>query len=787
MKQWAMVRRVFSMAGLFVLLTAAAGNAAAATYYSSPAGSGTTCSSASPCSLATGLGKLAAGNTLLLKDGIYYSGITVGVSGTSGNPVTIKAENDGGAIVDGQSQRQTLVILGKSYIDVEGIVFRNSVYDVVKVSGGSSYVNLRRLSAYNSGVGNYHLFLVWNSNNVLVEDCAASQTKGTNKAGRYCFISHAGAHDNTFRRNYCKYYNHTGGGGPCAAGADYGGSYDLWENNVFDVSEMPAGCSNVNYQFAIFGEGLYNDTSHNQWYGNVSIGGPNTVKGVLGESDVAISISNWELVNNVFINGQAGISNIGASKGAGWIVQNNTVVNIQSNSMTQTLGSGATAAATNNSFLAGSLGLSAVSSSSITSKYNNFSSVNSLYNSNVLNKTGDKQISPFYDAATYGYGAYLIVPQSLQGQGESGADIGAEVLYKYQDGVLTNQPLWPWPMESRIISELNESVTYEANGGIWKSLSGVYVNSPVTPPASDTTPPLAPTGTTASAVSSTQINLSWTASTDNVGVAGYRVYRNGTQIATTTTKSYSNTGLAASTTYSYTVAAYDAAGNVSAKSPQVSVTTRAATATTAPDTQAPTVPVGLKAMVVSSSQINLSWTASTDNVGVAGYRIYRGGTQIATTTGATYSNTGLTASTTYTYTVAAYDAAGNVSAQSTAASATITATISAVSVIDACTATLSSDFKNLHIPAAILDGSYLWGDATCETAVNGTIYCRVTNYGDANPNYFRNCRAGWISSDLSTMHLPSVLYESQNYWGDLQFVPTTDGSIWLMVTAYGQI
>src|SRR5512147_646721 len=97
---------VFWAKCFFMMLSAwAAGEAAAATYYSSPAGSGTTCSSASPCSLATGLGKLAAGDTLLLKDGIYYSGITVGVSGTSGNPVTIKAENDGRAIVDGQSQR----------------------------------------------------------------------------------------------------------------------------------------------------------------------------------------------------------------------------------------------------------------------------------------------------------------------------------------------------------------------------------------------------------------------------------------------------------------------------------------------------------------------------------------------------------------------------------------------------------------------------------------------------------------------------------------------------------
>ena len=79
----------------------------------------------------------------------------------------------------------------------------------------------------------------------------------------------------------------------------------------------------------------------------------------------------------------------------------------------------------------------------------------------------------------------------------------------------------------------------------------------------------------ASATSASQINLSWTASTDNVGVTGYKVYRNGTQIATATTTSYSNTGLAASTAYTYTVSAYDAAGNVSGQSASVSATTQA--------------------------------------------------------------------------------------------------------------------------------------------------------------------------------------------------------------------
>ena len=88
------------------------------------------------------------------------------------------------------------------------------------------------------------------------------------------------------------------------------------------------------------------------------------------------------------------------------------------------------------------------------------------------------------------------------------------------------------------------------------------------------------------------------------------------------------------------------------------------------DTQAPSVPANLLAQANSSSQINLSWTASTDNVGVTGYNIYRDGALLDTSATNFYTNIGLSASTTYTYSVSAYDAVGNASSQSSSASAT---------------------------------------------------------------------------------------------------------------------
>ena len=186
------------------------------------------------------------------------------------------------------------------------------------------------------------------------------------------------------------------------------------------------------------------------------------------------------------------------------------------------------------------------------------------------------------------------------------------------------------------------------------------------PPAGDTTPPTTPSGFTATAVSPTQIALSWAASSDDVGVVGYKVYRAGALLVTVgPVTTLQNTGLAPSTTYSYTVQAIDAAGNASGQSLAASATTPAAVDTTPPST-----PGGLAASAVSSSQINLSWTASTDDVGVTGYRVYRGGALLIALGAVTsYQDSGLLPSTAYSYTVQAIDAAGNASGQSPAAGA----------------------------------------------------------------------------------------------------------------------
>ncbi|HEY2491962.1 MAG TPA: glycosyl hydrolase family 18 protein [Paenibacillus sp.] len=175
----------------------------------------------------------------------------------------------------------------------------------------------------------------------------------------------------------------------------------------------------------------------------------------------------------------------------------------------------------------------------------------------------------------------------------------------------------------------------------------------------DTTPPTVPGNLQTTGTSSSSVSLSWNASTDNVGVVGYTVTYGTTNVNVTGT-STTISGLSANTAYTFTVKAKDAAGNVSAASTPVQASTTAAPV----DTIAPTQPTNLQVTGKSVSSVNLSWDASTDNVGVTGYTVTYGTTSVnmAETTAVV---SGLSASTTYTFTVTARDAAGNISTGAT--------------------------------------------------------------------------------------------------------------------------
>jgi chitodextrinase len=294
----------------------------------------------------------------------------------------------------------------------------------------------------------------------------------------------------------------------------------------------------------------------------------------------------------------------------------------------------------------------------------------------------------------------------------------------------------------------------------------------------DTQAPTVPQGLNVTAINAGRVDLTWNASTDNVGVDGYQIFRNGVPLTTSAATNHSDITVQPSTLYAYSVAAYDGAGNVSATSGEVSVTTPANAApswqavpdqelivgdaylldlnayctdadedtiaysivsgtlptglalvgqaisgtptvsgqvravtvratdpfasidatidyeTFDTDVTAPPVPTGLAATAAGASQINVSWDASADAAGSANefvsgtldYRLYRStdGTNYslrATVTAASYSDTGLSASTQYFYKVSARDVNLNESAQSSAASATTAASGVTTSVV----------------------------------------------------------------------------------------------------------
>lgn len=278
--------------------------------------------------------------------------------------------------------------------------------------------------------------------------------------------------------------------------------------------------------------------------------------------------------------------------------------------------------------------------------------------------------------------------------------------------------------------------------------------------ASDTTAPTAPTNVQA-VQSNNQINLSWNASTDDVGVSGYQILRDGAQMGTASTLSYSDMSVTSGKTYSYTIKAFDAANNISSASAAVSVTytvaaapkilsnnsssitassvtiswttdaaasgyvaygrdvstmttltpatsvgttgsvtisgllaatwyhyqivvqnsAGSATTTTdlyfqtlsASDTTPPTAPAIYQFSYLDSTSVTLWWDGATDNVGLQGYKIYRGSTQVGSVVGLSFTDTGLTAGITYVYTVKAFDAANNLSSASNAVNVTLEA------------------------------------------------------------------------------------------------------------------
>ncbi|MEV0381498.1 fibronectin type III domain-containing protein [Nonomuraea sp. NPDC050643] len=254
-----------------------------------------------------------------------------------------------------------------------------------------------------------------------------------------------------------------------------------------------------------------------------------------------------------------------------------------------------------------------------------------------------------------------------------------------QDGShCANRPEWRTPLQQNIQKFLLKTgnapgamrISSRASGNLaeWRDWQ-----TPTLGDSGDTTAPSTPGAPAASNVTATGATLTWAASTDQggSGLAGYDVHREqgatDPRLGQSATNSITLTGLTANTQYQVYVRARDGAGNLSGESPPVTFTT----ATGGGDTSPPTAPAGLVASGTTATGTTLSWTASTDDTGVAGYDVLRapgasGGTfaQAGTSATTSYTDTGLTPSTTYRYQVRTRDAAGNASPVSNTAAVT---------------------------------------------------------------------------------------------------------------------
>lgn len=185
----------------------------------------------------------------------------------------------------------------------------------------------------------------------------------------------------------------------------------------------------------------------------------------------------------------------------------------------------------------------------------------------------------------------------------------------------------------------------------------------------DLMPPTVPANLIATPLAWNKIGVSWNASTDNIGVTGYMLYRNGEVIAhMTTATTFTDTAVTFNAAYDYQVAAFDETGNVSALTDVVVAKTPNLI-----DKEQPSKPAGLTATYVTSNEARIIWQPSTDNTLMTGYDVYRstaGGAyqKIASTTSTSFADTGLNSATSYSYYIKSRDVVGNASLQSTALS-----------------------------------------------------------------------------------------------------------------------
>ncbi|MDE5779899.1 MAG: fibronectin type III domain-containing protein, partial [Lachnospiraceae bacterium] len=174
----------------------------------------------------------------------------------------------------------------------------------------------------------------------------------------------------------------------------------------------------------------------------------------------------------------------------------------------------------------------------------------------------------------------------------------------------------------------------------------------------DSIPPTSVTSITETESTATTISIRYEGASDEGGIAGYEIYRNGIRVGATSNETFTDRGLLPSTTYTYKVYAFDSFRNMAVDSPEIKAVTK-------DDTEAPSIPQGLSILKRTGSSITLTWQPATDNVKTAGYKVYRGDELIADSVKKnTYKDSNAVYGKAYNYSVEAYDDSGNISGRS---------------------------------------------------------------------------------------------------------------------------
>jgi len=454
-----MKRHVLTLVIIFICISCLQ----ATTYYVSTNGSDNrsgTSESQAWGTFSHAISRMSAGDILIILDGMYNQSLSVSRSGSSSSPITIRAKNDGEVIIDGQNNRRPASI-SSSYIIIEGIIFQNSSGNVVTVTG--SYNIFRRISAYNANPNtNSHIWLENRCSKNLYEDCVAAGS------GRVCFEPFK-SNGSIYRRCYARM-----GRGPSGmyhtGFQPYGASNILCENCIFEYEEgtTPAPGPSIT------------NTDNEPMNPEDNIVLSSIIRDFTGIVDGGQGAEKFYMIQNS-VNIRPRHYGASIRTGAAEIKISNFVVVDAPTAVTsdnfRNHSNPSHIEITNSVFIDNNMALGAYDGTTQLVKYCNFYNNSSNFASAVSQGAGNLFINPGYDVLKYGDGAYLMYAPNLLGKGEGGQNMGADIRFCSVNGKLTNTPLWPWPMESRIVNEIGVSVTWAANGGIWKTLNNVYDNN----------------------------------------------------------------------------------------------------------------------------------------------------------------------------------------------------------------------------------------------------------------------------------------------------------------------